>query len=65
MPVHWTDRMVASLHANRITKKQLAKQIGCTPEYVSMVMNGHRNPKGAAETFGRALDDLIRQKQAG
>lgn len=64
MPPHWTASIVGSLHTNRITKKQLAEQIGCTPEYVSMILNGHRSPKGADETFNRALDELIQQKQA-
>jgi transcriptional regulator with XRE-family HTH domain len=47
---------------NRISKKRLAEQLGYTPEYVSMVLNGHRSPNGAENEFSKALDELIQQK---
>ena len=65
MPENWTAQIIANLHLNRISKKQLAEQLGYTPEYVSMVLNGHRNPNGAESEFSKALDKLIKQKQAG
>lgn len=65
MPADWTAQLIAKLHMNRISKKQLAKQLNYTPEYVSMVLNGHRNPSGAEADFSNALDDLIQQKQTG
>lgn len=65
MPADWTAQVIAKLHMNRISKKQLAEQLGYTPEYVSMVLNGHRSPNGAETEFSKALDELIRQKQAG
>lgn len=63
MPANWTARLIAKLHLNRVSKKQLAEQLGYTPEYVSMVLNGHRNPNGAEVEFSKALDELIQQKQ--
>lgn len=63
MSADWTARLIAKLHTNRISKKQLAKQLNFTPEYVSMVLNGHRNPSGAELEFSKALDSLIHDKQ--
>lgn len=55
MPENWKARLIAKLHMNRISKKRLAEQLGYTPEYVSMVLNGHRSPNGAENEFSKAL----------
>ena len=60
MPAQWTADIIGELHINRISKKQLANQMSVTPEYVSMVLNGHREPEGAEQRFRAALDQLIR-----
>ena len=58
MPEQWTARVVGKMHLLNITKKQLATELGYTPEYVSMVLNGHRSPAGAEETFAAAVERL-------
>lgn len=63
MPADWTARLIAKLHMNRISKKRLAEQLGYTPEYVSMVLNGHRSPNGAEDEFSKALEELIRKNK--
>jgi transcriptional regulator with XRE-family HTH domain len=63
MPENWTGMLVGEMHVNRISKRELAEQLGYTPEYVSMVLNGHRNPNGAESEFAKALDELIKQKK--
>ncbi|UZT82929.1 helix-turn-helix domain-containing protein [Caproicibacterium sp. BJN0003] len=62
MPENWTGKIIGKMHVCRVSKKQLAAQLGYTPEYVSMVLNGHRTPNGAETEFAKALDELIRQK---
>lgn len=59
MPAQWTGDLVGQMHKYKVTKKQLAAALGMTPEYVSMVLNGHRDPAGAEEKFRAALDELI------
>lgn len=59
MPAQWTGKLIGEMHLYQITNKRLAEQIGCTPEYVSMVLNGHREPPDAENRFRRALDELI------
>lgn len=45
-----------------LMQSQLAKHMGVTPEYVSMILNGHREPQHAQERFRAALDELIASK---
>lgn len=64
MPEKWTGDIIGKLHANRVSHASLAKQLGCTKAYVSMVLNGTRRPAGAEQKFNEALDAIL-QKQAG
>lgn len=63
MPEHWTGDVVGKMHVNCISNDELASKLGYTKEYVSMILNGHRNPKNAEQTFQRALNELIQKKQ--
>ena len=64
MPDKWTSDLIADMHVHRITRIQLADKLSYTPEYVSMVLNGKREPKNAEQVFRAALDELIAE-QAG
>lgn len=59
MLAQWIADLVGQMHKYKISKKRLAQQLGVTPEYVSMVLNGHRNPVGAEEKFRRAVEEII------
>lgn len=63
MPAQWTAELIGEMHLNGVSKKQLAEHMGITPEYVSMVLNGHRDPDGAEGRFKEALADLISGNQ--
>lgn len=63
MPAQWTAEIIGKMHMHRIAKKRLAEHLGVTPEYVSMVLNGHRTPSGAEERFQSALADIIREQK--
>lgn len=58
MPAQWTAEIVGQMHKYKIAKKRLAEKMGVTPEYVSMVLNGHRNPAGAEQRFRDAVNEL-------
>lgn len=59
MPAQWTGDLVGQMHKHKISKGRLAEKLGMTREYVSMVLNGHRDPAGAEEKFRAALEELI------
>ena len=59
LPKNWTGNLVGLMHVHKISKKQLADHIGVTREYVSLVLNGHREPKGAEEQFKTAVNEII------
>ena len=59
MPAQWTADLIGEMHLARVSKKQLAEHLGVTPEYVSMILNGHRDPDGAAGRFREALAQII------
>ena len=55
MTKEWTGRIVGLLHTHRITQSQLAKEMGVTAQYVSMVLNGHKSPKGIEDRMEAAI----------
>lgn len=59
MPKDWTGDLVGLMHNKKISSTQLANQLGVTLQYVSMVLNGKREPAGAEEKFKAALEVLI------
>lgn len=62
MTKKWTGNLVGLMHDNKISKTELANEIGVSREYVSMVLNGHREPAGARERFEAAVNRLIEKK---
>lgn len=63
MPAQWTAEIIGEMHLHRISKKSLAGHLGVTPEYVSMILNGHRDPPGAEARFREAVAEIIREKK--
>lgn len=61
MPAQWTAKIVGEMHLRNITALQLADAVGWHPKYLSSVLNGHRNPKGAEEKLTRALEQFGRE----
>ena len=62
MPAQWTAEIIGEMHLHRISKKSLAGHLGVTPEYVSMILNGHRDPPGAEVRFREAVMEIIQEK---
>ena len=58
MPEKWTADLLGEMHLAGVTAKQLAAEVGWNSKYLSVVLNGHKNPKGAEEKLKSALDRL-------
>ena len=59
LPKKWTGDLVGLMHNHAISSKMLAAELGVTDRYVSMVLNGHREPDGAESKFREAVKKLI------
>lgn len=62
MLAQWIGELVGQMHNNKISKSQLAEHMGVSREYVSMVLNGHRNPVEAEKRFRTAVSEIVAQK---
>lgn len=62
MLAQWIGSFVGKKHNHKIKNRELADELGMTEEYVSMVLNGHRDPAGAEEKFTAALDRIIQRR---
>ena len=58
----WTGHLVGKMHNNSITNIDLANELGYDKNYISMVLNGKKTPKGARERFEKAVDEIIKKK---
>lgn len=65
MPEKWTGRLVGKMHNERITYDELAAELGVTKPYISMILNGKRNPDGIRVRMERAVDRLVQRKRGG
>ena len=52
------------MHVNRITQAQLAKKMGVTREYITMILNGIKNPKDAEKRINAAIDEIIAERNS-
>ena len=59
----WTAEVIAKMHMESISQSELAKKMGYSCQWVSMVLNGKRSPEGAEIKFRAALDELIQEKE--
>ena len=59
MPAQWTADLLGKMHMAGVTAKQLAAETGWNPKYLSVVLNGHKEPKGAEEKLNAAFDRLV------
>ena len=53
------------MHRHRVKITQIAQEMGVTREYLSMILNGHREPMGIAERMNEALNSVIEKNARG
>ena len=59
MPAQWTGDVVRRMHLAGVRRKELARALGYSQEYLGKILNGGRAPRGAQQTIERALDALL------
>lgn len=55
----WTGKAAQLMHIHKISMKELAAEIGWHEMYLSVVLEGQREPKGAEASVLSALDRII------
>lgn len=63
MPAQWTGRIVGELHNNKLTLKELAKEVNWNDKYLSQVINSENPPKGAEQKLTDAVKRLIEKQK--
>lgn len=64
MPEKWTGRLVGKMHNARIRVEDVAAELGVTTGYISMILNGKRNPPQARKRLEGAVADIIARREA-
>lgn len=64
MPAQWTADLLGKMHLAGVTSKELAAEAGWHPKYLSVVLNGHREPKGAEQTLRAALERIVNREHS-
>jgi transcriptional regulator with XRE-family HTH domain len=59
MLAQWIGDFVGRMHRHRVTITQIAREMGITREYLSMILNGHREPPDIENRLNGALDRII------
>lgn len=59
---HWIAEVVGLMHIHKITQIDLAKHIGVTNDYISLILRGKKSPKNIEERLKIAVDEIIEQK---
>ena len=62
MLAQWIGDFVGRMHRNRVTITQISQEMGVRREYLSMILNGHREPPGIEQRVNDALDRVIDKK---
>lgn len=62
MAENWTGDIVAALHVHKIKQSELAQELDLTIPYVSMVLNGSRDPKGMKERMEAAINAIVERR---
>ena len=63
MPEKWTGDVVGRMHTNEITFEDVAKELGVTVPYVSMILHSRRKPPNIQKRVETALDSIIQRRQ--
>lgn len=63
MPEKWTGNLIGKMHNSKVTYDEVAAELGVTKCYISMILNGKRNPPGARKRLEGAVKAVIERRK--
>lgn len=60
----WIEKAVGIMHVNKITQIQLAKKMGVTNDYISMILRGVKSPQDAESRIMAAINEIIKERKS-
>ena len=60
----WCGDLVGKMFRNKVTRQDLADELGVTKQYISMLLNGERTTEGARERLEKAYNAILERKKA-
>lgn len=63
MSEKWTGNLIGKMHNERVTYQDIADEMAVTKAYISMILNGSRNPKGIKERMEDAFASVIEKRK--
>lgn len=59
----WCGDLVGKMFRNKVTRQDLADELGVTKQYVSMLLNGERTTEGARERLENAYNMILERRK--
>ena len=63
MKANWTGDLIGKMHVHEVTYDELAEELGVGKPYVSMILNGRRNPPDAKERLQAAFERILMKRK--
>jgi hypothetical protein len=65
MPEMWTGDLIGRMHNAKVTKVDIANELGVHKSYISMILNGQRKPRNAEAKLNAAFDAIMARRNEG
>lgn len=62
MKDEWTGNLIGRMHNADVTFEELGAEVGWGKPYISMILNGSRNPAGAREKLEAAFEAIVTRR---
>lgn len=62
MPEMWTGDLIGRMHNAKVTKVDIANELGVHKSYISMILNGEKAPKNAETRLNAAFYAVLNRK---
>lgn len=64
MLAQWIGDFVGQMHCHKVSITRIAQEMGVTREYLSAILNGHKETPGMEVRLYAALDSVVKKRKA-